>query len=519
MYFNRTKETRGRLKNGQQNLIKINENKCLIDGKLCRHMNAYQGIGGEHFLLKEFIFRFSIELMKRSALVASIIIFLFFLFFNGLQVYLIRERIAESKTRFGAAASSALMFTISEYIKLKAIDSSAKPTSAWVTYARNKIDITRIDSQTVKMSVPSSYLVTDTAASDFVDNILNVEAFKSIDLPSFDKLFQAALRSRKIQTAYRLDTLVVTDIRRQRQNIPGRVEQKKQEGYFFSSGPMRMPYNSNVMVLVQVKKDPAFIKKDLLWPLLAFALILLIGNALLVFVYRTIRKQKRINELKTDFINNITHEMKTPITIASAGLEALEHHVTPSERTKFYMHTSKKQLQLLNEFVERILEAAVQDVSDFTLKKEKIDLHALLGELIKSHSILQGKPVSFQLTGEGPAFIYGDRLHLETAFHNIIDNAIKYSKGSVDITIDIVENSRDNTIKIRDNGMGIQPQFIKNIFDKFFRVPQGDAQSIKGFGLGLYYVSSIIKKHSGNIMVQSKWQSGTEFIITLPKYL
>jgi two-component system, OmpR family, phosphate regulon sensor histidine kinase PhoR len=456
--------------------------------------------------------------MKRSALLASLIIFLFFLFFNGLQVYLIRERIAESKTRFGAESSTALMLTISEYIKLKAIDSSSTPTSAWVTYARNKIEIARIDSQTVRMSVPSSYLVTDTVRPDFVENIMNAEAFRSIDLPAFDKLFQKALRSKKINAAYRLDTLVVTDIRRQRQNIPGRVEQKKHKGYFFSSGPMRLPYNSNVMVLAQVKKDPAFIKKDLLWPLLAYALILLIGNTLLVFVYKTIRKQKRINEVKTDFINNITHEMKTPITIASAGLEALEHHVSPTERTDFYLHTTKKQLHLLNDFVERILEAAVQDISDFTLKKEKIDLQDLFGELVRSHSVLREKPVSFRLTGEVSACIHGDRLHLQTAFHNIIDNAIKYSKGSVEISIDIVENSRDSTIKIRDNGIGIQPQFIKNIFDKFFRVPQGDAQSIKGFGLGLYYVSNIIKKHSGNISVHSKWQSGTEFIITLPKY-
>ncbi|HYE56133.1 MAG TPA: HAMP domain-containing sensor histidine kinase, partial [Chitinophagaceae bacterium] len=162
---------------------------------------------------------------------------------------------------------------------------------------------------------------------------------------------------------------------------------------------------------------------------------------------------------------------------------------------------------------------AVQDISDFSLKKEKIDLHALFGELVQSHSVLQGKPVNFRLTGEGPVFIHGDRLHLETAFHNIIDNAVKYSNGSVNINIDIVENSRDSIIKIRDNGMGIPPQFIKDIFEKFFRVPQGDAQSIKGFGLGLYYVSNIVKKHSGNISVHSKWQSGTEFIITLPKHL
>jgi signal transduction histidine kinase len=113
----------------------------------------------------------------------------------------------------------------------------------------------------------------------------------------------------------------------------------------------------------------------------------------------------------------------------------------------------------------------------------------------------------------------GDRLHLETAFHNIIDNAIKYSNGPVNINIDIAENSRDCTIRIHDNGMGIPPPFLKNIFEKFFRVPQGDAQSIKGFGLGLYYVSSIVKKHGGNISVQSKPRSGTEFIITLPKHL
>ena len=209
--------------------------------------------------------------------------------------------------------------------------------------------------------------------------------------------------------------------------------------------------------------------------------------------------------------------MKTPITIALAGLEALEHHVPAAERTNFYLHTSKKQLHLLNDFVERILDAAVQDISDFTLKKEKIDLYALFDELVQSHSVLQGKSVSFRFSGEGPFFIRGDRLHLESAFQNIIDNAIKYSNGDVEIHIDIAENNRDYIIRIMDNGRGIPPEYIKNIFEKFFRVPQGDAQAIKGFGLGLYYVSNIIKSHSGTITVYSKLQSGTEFIITLPK--
>src|SRR5215213_2438118 len=459
-----------------------------------------------------------LQLMKPSAQVASLFIFLFFIFFNGLQVYLIFERISEAKTRFGAACTAALVSALNEYNKLKAIDSASTPAHAWIVYSPKKIEVNRLDTQSVNLSAPFSSLVTDTVEPTFIQIILNSHAFRLIDLKSFDSLFQKALYSKKVHAAYRLDTISVPGRRFDRQLLQAIWTQKRRKEYPYSTNPLRTPYNSNISIFAEVKSDPAFIKDDLLWPLMAFALILLIGNTALVFVYRTIRKQKRINELKTDFINNITHEMKTPITIASAGLEALEHHISPTERTSFYLNTSKKQLHLLNDFVERILDAAVRDVSDFTLKKEQIDLHALFGELVQSHSVFPAKPVSFQLSGEGPVFMHGDRLHLETAFHNIIDNAIKYSNGSVEIHIDIVENSRDSTIKIRDNGMGIPPQFIKNIFEKFFRVPQGDAQSIKGFGLGLYYVSSIVKKHSGNISVHSKLQSGTEFIITLPKY-
>jgi len=456
--------------------------------------------------------------MKPTARAATVFIFLFFFFFNGLLVYLIIERISEAKTKFGAACSAALLYTLSEYQKLNAIDSASLPTQAWIAYAPEKIEVNRLDTHNVKFSSPLSSLATDTVAPAFIEMIVNSKAFRAIDLKSFDGIFRKALYSKKVNAEHRVDTITMTGRRFDRQQIPIKWAQKKRKEYSFSTNPIRMPYNSNIMVFVEVKSDPAFIRNDLLWPLLAFVFILFIGNAALVFVYKTIRKQKLINEVKTDFINNMTHEMKTPITIASAGLDALEHHVPFSERTSFYFHTSKKQLHLLNEFVERILDAAVQDIPDFILKKERIDLHALFEELVRGHSILNGKPVSFQLNVKGPIVIHGDRLHLETAFHNIIDNAIKYSNGTVNITIDIVENSQDSTIKIRDNGIGIPPQFIKNIFEKFFRVPQGDAQSVKGFGLGLYYVNNIIKKHSGSISVHSKPQSGTEFLITLPKH-
>jgi signal transduction histidine kinase len=457
--------------------------------------------------------------MRSSARIASFLIVLFFLFFNGLQVYLIIERISETKKKFGAVTTDALLATLADYNKRKSTDSIQLPASAWIAFAPGKIKMTRLDSQTVTMSVPSSSLFADTLEPPFVEGFINSRTPRSVDFKSFDGLFKKALRTREIGAEYLLDTIPIPGRRIERQFIQNTWEQKKKKEYAFATSPMRIPFSSNLMVFAQVKRDPEYIKNDLVWPLLSFALILLIGNAALVFVYTTIRKQKRINEIKTEFINNMTHEMKTPITIASAGLEALEHHIPATGKTGFYLQTSKKQLNLLNDFVDRILDAAVRDVSDFTLKKETIDLRALFNGLIQSHSILQKKPTTFHFQGERAVLIEADRLHLETAFHNIIDNAVKYANGSVEIHVDIREDDDHCSIRIRDNGKGIPPQYIKSIFDKFFRVPQGDAQAVKGFGLGLYYVNSIIKKHSGTISVQSKPGSGTEFTINLPKNL
>jgi two-component system, OmpR family, phosphate regulon sensor histidine kinase PhoR len=460
--------------------------------------------------------------MKTSAKAATIFIFFFFLFFNGVQVYLISQRIAGAKAKFNTACTNALLSTLFQYNKIKGTDTAATPKNALITYTLNEMAVNRIDSQNIAVTAPTSRLYAIRVNPASIEAIINRPKTLTLELAFFGKLYQKALDSFKVHSEFRLDTFPIPfQTGTSRLDMSERINQawalERTKEYSYSTNPQRIFFYPTALIFAEHKYDHRFFINDLLWPMLAFFFILLISNIALVFVYKTIRKQKRINELKTDFINNITHEMKTPITITSAGLEALEHHITPTERTNFYLSTSKRQLRVLNEFIERILDAALQDIPDFTLKKEKIDLHALFDELVQSHSVLQGKSVSFRLTGEGPAFIQGDRLHLGTAFQNIIDNAIKYSNGAVEIHIDIAENNRDYIIRIRDNGRGIPPEYITNIFEKFFRVPQGDAQSIKGFGLGLYYVSNIIKKHSGTINVHSKLQSGTEFIITLPK--
>lgn len=459
--------------------------------------------------------------MKASARVATIFIVCFFIFFNGVQVYLILQRISGAKAKFNSACTNALQATLFQYNKIKGTDTTTTPKNALITYTLNEMAVNRIDSQSINVTAPTSRLYALRVNPGSIEAIINRPKTLTLELDFFGKLYKKALDSFKVHSAFRLDTFPIPfRAGDSRLDMPQRINQvwklERTKTYPYSTSPQRIFFYPTALIFAEHKWDYRFFINDLAWPMLAFFFILLISNTALVFVYKTIRKQKRINEVKTDFINNLTHEMKTPITIASAGLDALEHHITQTERTRFYLDTSKRHLYMLNDFVERILEAAVQDIPDLTLKKEKIDLHALFTEIIQSHSVLYKKNVSFELTG-GPAFIQGDRLHLETAFHNIIDNAIKYSNGAVEIDIDIAENSRDCIVKIRDNGIGIPPQYIKNIFEKFFRVPQGDAQKIKGFGLGLYYVNNIIKKHSGQANVQSKLGEGTEFVITLPK--
>lgn len=485
-------------------------------------MIVYQGIDGLYDRISSLNLPPQSHGMRTSAKAATLLIFFFFLFFNGVQVYLISQRFAGAKAKFNTACTNALFSAMFQYNKINGTDTASTPKNALITYTLNEMAVNRIDSQQIAVSAPTSRLYAIRVNPASIEAIINRPKTLALDLGLFSKVYQKALDSFKVHSSFRLDTFPIPfraennrlDLQ-ERVNHAWSLERTKE--YPFSTNPQRIFFYPTALIFAELKWDNRFFTNDLVWPMLAFFFILLISNTALMFVYKTIRKQKRINEVKTDFINNLTHEMKTPITIASAGLDALEHHITKTERTQFYLHTSKRHLYILNDFVERILEAAVQDIPDLALKKEKIDLHDLFAELIQSHSIIHKENVTFQLTG-GFAYILGDRLHLETAFHNIIDNAIKYSRGAVEVHIELIENNRDCTIMIRDNGMGIPPQYIKNIFGKFFRVPQGDAQSIKGFGLGLYYVSNIIKKHAGQINVNSKLGEGTEFVITLPTY-
>ncbi len=245
----------------------------------------------------------------------------------------------------------------------------------------------------------------------------------------------------------------------------------------------------------------------------------------LVFVFfayslSIIIRQKRLSEVKNDFINNMTHELKTPISTISLSSELLlrlEDEVE-LEKVKRYAGIIYKENKRLENQVERVLNVAKLDKDQVVLNKEEFDVHELLQEVKENFEFSQteqGGKLSIHL--DAPRFsIQADPVHFTNVIYNLLDNAVKYCTEKADISISTRNEKNYLQIEISDNGIGIKRENIKLIFDKFYRVPTGNVHNVKGFGLGLYYVKLIVDAHHGKIDVKSSPGKGTTFTISLP---
>lgn len=259
--------------------------------------------------------------------------------------------------------------------------------------------------------------------------------------------------------------------------------------------------------------------KVILWQTASSLLTFITTNLVLWYVIRTIKQQKKINEIKYDFISNMTHELKTPITIATSAIDAvLNHHgMEDKERAKLFLQTANDELRNLNTLIDRILNLSVASRLEIKLTLESVNLIVLLQLLIENHQLTARKKVDFDFIAQTqPVIVNADRLHLANALNNVLDNAIKYAQERVFIRIACNSVGKKAMISIQDNGIGIDRKYITEIFDPFFRVPHGNLYSVKGHGLGLSYVKNIIELHDGSIEVQSKLHKGSSFVIFLP---
>lgn len=237
------------------------------------------------------------------------------------------------------------------------------------------------------------------------------------------------------------------------------------------------------------------------------------------FLVHAMLKQKSLEEMKSDFTNNITHELKTPVAVAYAANDALLNFEAGNdpEKRREYLKISQSQLKKLEGMIEQILSMSMESRKTFELRKEDITLKPLLQTLAEQHRLSAEKPCSFHIEAEDDLIIHADRFHFGNVISNLIENAIKYSGDAVNIVIRAKTTSGGVEISVKDNGIGIAPDKQKHIFDKFYRVPTGDIHDVKGYGLGLYYAKTMVEKHGGTISVSSTLGKGSEFRIFIPQ--
>lgn len=250
---------------------------------------------------------------------------------------------------------------------------------------------------------------------------------------------------------------------------------------------------------------------------------LLIIFVILFFGYSiyTILQQKRLSEIKNDFINNMTHEFKTPIsTIGLSSGVLMEKDIAKEPgRIKTYATIINDENKRLQQLVDKVLQLATLNKKDVELEPEKVDLHEVIRKASDSFNLTlkeSGGSISLALHSTY-AMVNGDMTHLTNVIYNLIDNAIKYAKDAPVIEIETTDKGKQLIIEVRDYGIGIDEKNKKHIFKKFYRVPTGNLHNVKGFGLGLYYVKTIVEAHKGKITINSTPGKGSTFIISLPK--
>lgn len=235
----------------------------------------------------------------------------------------------------------------------------------------------------------------------------------------------------------------------------------------------------------------------------------------LFYLLHIIKNQKQLAEVKNDLINNMTHEFKTPIATIGAALEGLKNFnaLDDKVKTQNYLSISNDQLGKLNVMVEKLLETATLDSDHLELQKEEINVNELVQQLVNKHQIQNNsRKIDYHFTSE-VILAKVDPFHVENAFNNIIDNAVKY--GGEKIIISVAQNASRVTISISDTGNSLKKINKAKLFEKFYRVPKGDTHDVKGFGIGLYYTKKIIEKHGGSIILELT-EKLTTFKITIP---
>lgn len=343
----------------------------------------------------------------------------------------------------------------------------------------------------------------------------NIDSIKPVDLGIYNQLLNAELEARDIVTEHELITMYPLD----EEEGKDRTNPDKPERSTAWKNPVHFDFptysESTPRYRLFLKSPASVIFTQMRGILISSFLLLLLIICAFIYLLRTILRQKTVEELKTDFTNNMTHELKTPISVSYAAVDALLDFSDPiDEKQRKYLTIVKDQLIHLTGLVEQILTLAVENRSTFRLRPETISLNELTGSLVEQYKLKTSKAVEFTRSIPADIELVADRTHLYNMLSNLIDNAIKYAdKEPCRIRVEARQDDSETTLSITDNGPGISEANQQQVFDKFFRVPSGNIHNVKGYGLGLYYVKDMMGKHGGTAQVESVPGKGSTFTL------
>ncbi len=278
---------------------------------------------------------------------------------------------------------------------------------------------------------------------------------------------------------------------------------------------------SHETLYLSIFEDKNAIIREMLWMIIASIVFTTIIILAFFVTVRTLFNQKKLSEIKSDFINNMTHELKTPLATISLAIDALtnEKVIHDTDKIKVYSSMIKEENKRMNKQVEKILQAARLEKEEIKLNLQLLDAHQVIHKVADNFALqVQEKNgvLELKLNASNPN-IKADDVHFSNIIFNLLDNALKYSEGSPHITVETFKHGNGMlSISIKDNGIGMDKETQSRIFEKFYRAHTGNLHNVKGFGLGLSYVKAIVDAHEGKIKVESTPGKGSTFTITLP---
>ncbi|MFN3917483.1 MAG: sensor histidine kinase [Flavobacteriales bacterium] len=279
-------------------------------------------------------------------------------------------------------------------------------------------------------------------------------------------------------------------------------------------------FSNPVSIAVYLPYKNRFVWSSLFWMMVLSLLFVFV----LIYVFYTsikgLLRERHLAAMKNDFINNMTHELKTPIsTISLAGEFLTDSHIQSSDESRNrYLGMIKEENQRLGGLVEKVLQSAIIEKGELKLKKEPVNIHEIIRRAAKSLDIQvknKNGRITLDLKSKNPQ-LHADEIHLTNMVYNLLDNAIKYTPENPIILVESSSDEEKFMLRVTDNGIGIAKEDQKKIFDKLYRVPTGNLHNVKGFGLGLSYVKAIVEQHGGTVSVKSTLGKGSTFEIQLP---